>query len=63
MTQPALDPEELSLWQAKIRIANQHNIFCHCQQCQREWVASAAEPCSCGSQLVETIACWQFPDD
>jgi hypothetical protein len=60
---PQLTPNELQEWQRKIATANQHNIFCHCRQCDREWVASSYENCSCGSQEIEHILCWQFPDD
>ncbi len=56
------DRDELQLWRSKITTANRNNIFCHCRRCDREWVASDREPCTCGSQDVETIACWQFPD-
>lgn len=57
-------PQELQEWQLKIEAANLYNIFCHCRQCDREWVASSSEvPCDCGSTNVEHIACWQFPDD
>jgi hypothetical protein len=42
---------------------NRYNIFCHCRRCDREWVASVPERCVCGSQDVQYIACWQFPDD
>lgn len=50
-------------WREKIAIADRNNILCHCRQCDREWVASVREnTCSCGSQDVEAIACWQFPD-
>jgi hypothetical protein len=59
---PHLSPEELQAWQAGIEAANRHNIFCHCQVCDREWVASAPVPCVCGSRKVEFIVCWQFPD-
>lgn len=55
-------PEELEQWQQTLAEANRHNIFHHCQQCDREWVASTEEPCRCGSHRVERIACWQFPD-
>ena len=53
----------VAAWQQKIEWANRHNIFCHCRQCDREWVTSSrTDPCTCGSQDVERIACWQFPD-
>jgi Zn finger protein HypA/HybF involved in hydrogenase expression len=56
---------EIQRWQQKIEIANRNNIFCHCLQCDREWVDSSLEAIctSCGSNKVERIACWQFPDD
>ena len=60
---PQLTPNELEEWQTKIEIANLHNIFCHCRHCDKEWVASTYEICSCGSKEVEHILCWQFPDD
>ncbi|MFQ3626306.1 MAG: hypothetical protein SNJ81_01815 [Cyanobacteriota bacterium] len=60
---PQLTPEELAEWQRVLNAANYNNIFCHCRQCDREWVASTEEPCTCGSIRVEYIACWQFPDD
>ncbi|MEC4891948.1 MAG: hypothetical protein SAL07_01575 [Oscillatoria sp. PMC 1051.18] len=52
-------------WQEKIHIANRKNIFCHCRDCDYEWVDSSFEVvCShCGSKNVESISCWQFPDD
>lgn len=55
-------PEELERWQFGLQQANLNNIFCHCKECDREWVASSEVPCECGSQRVEYIACWQFPD-
>ncbi|MGC9503777.1 hypothetical protein [Baaleninema sp.] len=58
----SIDPEEIRTWQAKIQQANRNNLLCHCQVCDREWVSSRPEPCSCGSRQVESIACWQFPD-
>jgi hypothetical protein len=61
--QSRLSLEELQQWQAGIEEANQHNIWCHCRVCDREWVASDNIPCECGSRNVEYIACWQFPDD
>lgn len=62
-SQPQLTSQELHVWQAAIDEANRYNIFCHCRQCDREWVASNVEVCQCGSSNVEHIACWQFPDD
>ncbi|NBD14983.1 MAG: hypothetical protein GVY04_02190 [Cyanobacteria bacterium] len=52
-------------WQRKIERANQNNIFCHCRDCGQEWVDSQEEvTCSkCGSNNLEQIRCWQFPDD
>ncbi|MBD3883309.1 hypothetical protein IFO70_16200 [Phormidium tenue FACHB-886] len=63
--QPAsqLSPAELQEWQRILEAANRNNIWCHCRMCDREWIASAQVPCSCGSRSVEYIACWQFPDD
>ncbi|NJL88150.1 MAG: hypothetical protein HC886_22800 [Leptolyngbyaceae cyanobacterium SM1_1_3] len=64
MTEPPrqLTSEELQQWQRGIAEANRNNIFCHCKDCNYEWVASAEVPCQCGSKRVEYIACWQFPD-
>lgn len=60
----SLEPDELRQWHANIESANRHNILCHCRQCDRQWVASDdKEPCTCGSRNVESINCWQFPDD
>ncbi len=58
-------PTELEQWQFNLRQANDNNIFCHCRQCDYEWVDSSDDvPCpSCGSSDVESIPCWQFPDD
>lgn len=57
-------PEELQQWQFGLMQANLNNVLCHCRQCDREWMASTLDaPCECGSQNVESIACWQFPDD
>jgi hypothetical protein len=58
-----LTPAELELARQVIIDLNQHNLLCHCRQCDREWVASFPEACQCGSKAVEFIACWQFPDD
>jgi hypothetical protein len=65
MTDPPrqVSPAELHAWQQGIDEANKNNILCHCRQCDREWVASTNESCACGSDRVEHIACWQFPDD
>ncbi len=57
-----LTPTELHQWQQSLEEANRHNIFCHCRECDREWIASKPEACVCGSKRVESIACWQFPD-
>ncbi|MEL6222514.1 MAG: hypothetical protein AAFR31_07725 [Cyanobacteria bacterium J06627_8] len=58
-----LSPTELAEWQRCLKEANRNNVFCHCRQCDSEWVASEKEACSrCGSLDVEAIACWQFPD-
>ncbi|WP_439343502.1 hypothetical protein [Vacuolonema iberomarrocanum] len=56
-------PDELAQWRASLSEANRTNIFCHCRQCDREWIASTEETCVCGSRSVQHIACWQFPDD
>jgi hypothetical protein len=56
------DLAELQEWRAKILAANRHNILCHCRRCDREWMASSAEKCRCGSTDVESLCCWQFPD-
>ena len=61
--EPQLSPEELQQWLLSLEEANRHNILCHCQDCDFEWVASAEVACRCGSKRVEYIACWQFPDD
>lgn len=60
---PQLSPTERYEWQLRIQAANQFNILCHCRQCDREWIASDHDRCVCGSQNVQHIACWQFPDD
>ena len=54
----------IAQWQEKIKIANRNNIFCHCRNCNNEWVDSSFEAtCNhCGSNNVERISCWQFPD-
>lgn len=58
-----LSSEELAEWQRRFAEANRNNVFCHCRQCDEEWVASGKETCHhCGSSNVEAIACWQFPD-
>ncbi|NEP14705.1 MAG: hypothetical protein F6J92_27445 [Symploca sp. SIO1A3] len=59
------DTSLLHEWRSKIEIANRNNIFCHCCSCGYEWVGSSfgAACSSCGSQNVEQISCWQFPDD
>jgi hypothetical protein len=56
---------ELPQWWQRIAEANRSNILCHCNACNYEWVTSTSEkPCrQCGSDSVETIVCWQFPDD
>jgi hypothetical protein len=58
-----LTNEELLQWRDAIAEANRNNILCHCKRCDREWVSSSQQAvCECGSQAVEYIACWQFPD-
>lgn len=59
-----LDTTTRREWQLKIELANRNNIFCHCRRCGAQWVdSSLVAVCSCGSQDVEHISCWQFPDD
>ncbi|MBS0014879.1 MAG: hypothetical protein KFF72_00665 [Arthrospira sp. SH-MAG29] len=55
----------LETWRSQIRQADINNVFCHCRDCEAEWVGSAwDENCpSCGSTNIERISCWQFPDD
>ena len=60
---PTIAPTDLALGRRIIADLNQHNVFCHCRDCDREWVASQPQRCICGSNQVEAIACWQFPDD
>ena len=59
----ALTPDQRNLWQGLLQDLNQHNILCHCRQCDREWVSSEPQPCVCGSSAIEWFSCWQFPDD
>ncbi|WP_068819331.1 hypothetical protein [Phormidesmis priestleyi] len=59
---PQFTPLELHDWQQSLEEAARHNIFCHCRECEREWIASNPEACVCGSKRVESIAYWQFPD-
>jgi hypothetical protein len=58
-------PEELHQWQLALAAANRNNIWCHCKNCDAEWVSSDEQgSClTCGSDRVERILCWQFPDD
>lgn len=60
-----LTPQELAQWQATLAEADRHNIFCHCHDCGYEWVSSQVENIcpQCGGRKIESIACWQFPDD
>jgi hypothetical protein len=61
---PHLTPTEYAQWQATLAEASRNNIWCHCRQCDREWVASTtAETCTCGSQNIQYVHCWMFPDD
>lgn len=57
--------EELQTWFTNLAEADRHNIFCHCRACDWEWVDSCRTVnCPhCQSSNVETISCWQFPDD
>lgn len=57
-----LSPQDLADWQHTLAVANYNNVLCHCRDCDREWVSSAPERCTCGSDRIESIACWQFPD-
>lgn len=57
-----LSEAEYQEWQRRLGEANRNNVFCHCRECGREWVTSAKTTCSCGSQNIEYILCWQFPD-
>ena len=52
-------------WQQKVETADQHNILIHCKDCDQEWVSSQEEGVChyCGRQNLESIRCWQFPDD
>lgn len=54
----------IAQWQEKIKIANRNNIFCHCRNCNHEWVDSSFDAIcnNCGNNNVERICCWQFPD-
>ncbi|MBF2097744.1 MAG: hypothetical protein IGQ88_05130 [Gloeomargaritaceae cyanobacterium C42_A2020_066] len=65
MAESTLDPDSLIAWQAAVAEADRVNIFCHCHTCGYEWVTSVHQPpCpQCGGERVESIACWQFPDD
>jgi hypothetical protein len=56
-------PQELAAWQASLEEANRHNVLCHCRDCDAEWITSKRDHCTCGSSNVESILCWQFPDD
>ncbi|MDJ1177507.1 hypothetical protein PJF56_01385 [Roseofilum sp. BLCC_M91] len=58
------DRPQIDRWKRKIEVANQHNVFSHCHQCGYEWVGSSEDrPCpQCGSDRLERILCWQFPD-
>ncbi|MEM0981846.1 MAG: hypothetical protein AAGH78_16440, partial [Cyanobacteria bacterium P01_H01_bin.58] len=56
-------PDELNQWRFGLQQADDNNVFCHCQMCDREWIASSHDAtCTCGSTKVERISCWQFPD-
>ncbi|OUC16025.1 MAG: hypothetical protein B0A82_03975 [Alkalinema sp. CACIAM 70d] len=57
-------PDDLEQWRKTLAVANYNNILCHCRECDREWVASTTEEtCECGSQRIQYLPCWQFPDD
>jgi hypothetical protein len=59
-----LSPQEWRQWREKIAGANRNNIFCHCRDCDKEWVDSGETSIceDCGGDRIERIACWQFPD-
>ncbi|MEO0541968.1 MAG: hypothetical protein AAFZ80_14055 [Cyanobacteria bacterium P01_A01_bin.105] len=58
-----LTDQERQQQQDNITEASRNNILCHCKACGYEWVSSVQESrCRCGSQAIEHIACWQFPD-
>ncbi|MEM9155712.1 MAG: hypothetical protein AAGB13_11875 [Cyanobacteria bacterium P01_F01_bin.33] len=61
-----LTPAELAAlreYRHAIAAANRNNVWCHCRQCDREWIASSRQTCKCGSRKIEYVLCWQFPDD
>jgi rubrerythrin len=62
---PFKDKNQLYQWYYGIKMANRNNIFCHCRNCNYEWVDSSSDAVcrQCGSQNIENISCWQFPDD
>jgi hypothetical protein len=62
---PFPDDSQLRDWHLNIQKANRNNILCHCRNCDYEWVDSHNDVacCRCGSQDVENVSCWQFPDD
>jgi predicted Zn-ribbon and HTH transcriptional regulator len=64
-TSPFQNPEQLKQWHQGIQDANRNNILCHCRACGYEWMDSKLEvTCiKCGSENVESISSWQFPDD
>ncbi|PSO48468.1 MAG: hypothetical protein BRC33_09800 [Cyanobacteria bacterium SW_9_44_58] len=51
-------------WWRKVELADRNNIFCHCRDCGEEWVDSQKDVAcaNCGSNNLEQIRCWQFPD-
>jgi len=59
----SLTPAEKQLWDTTLQAINRNNVFCHCRQCDREWVGSKPDRCDCGSRDIEWLLCWQFPDD
>lgn len=62
---PFQKPDELQEWYYNIEQANRNNVFCHCRACDYEWVDSSKYVMckKCSSKEIETISCWQFPDD
>ncbi|HEY9818602.1 MAG TPA: hypothetical protein V6D20_22755 [Candidatus Obscuribacterales bacterium] len=57
-----LSEDDRRAWRSRLAEASRNNVLCHCRQCDREWVASGPEACTCGSRHIEWLNCWQFPD-
>lgn len=62
---PFENNSDLTQWHQGIENANRNNIFCHCRACGHEWADSSFDvTCpKCSSKNIESISCWQFPDD